>query len=306
MLSINFGLETENNCNNHYDEIKDWLIQRIDNKRIERTLKAELKNDVEKIIKGKPKELLKLNKKYISKFPKKANKKKKLVNDNRITYIFNYKEFRRKFGFNLSNNLKIECCPYCNKNYTSTLFIKRLNEKNVFPEFDHFYPQSNFPFLSLSFYNLIPSCNVCNTHFKSNKDSAKIFHPYTKILPNHFTFKNFPNDVASLYGSGNSISLDFDFNCTKEINDKIKASIDFFGIKEIYETCHTDLIQKIIHKKIAFSDKYIKELESTYNLHFDDVYSILFETHHKHALLHKKPFSKLKKDIFDDVNIKSI
>ena len=88
-------------------------------------------------------------------------------------------------------------------------------------------------------------------------------------------------------------------------SNKIKDSIDFFGIKEIYETCHTDLIQKIIHKKIAFSDRYIKELENTYNLSFDDAYSILFETHHKEILLHKKPFSKLKKDIFDDVNIKS-
>ena len=305
MLSINFGLETENNCTNHYEEIKDWLINRLNSKTIKKSLKDQLKNDLEKIIKGEPKELLKLNKKYLKEFPKKNNRKGKLINDSRITYIFNYKEFRRKFGFTLSNNLKIECCPYCNKNYTSSLLIKRLNNKNVFPEFDHFYSQSNFPFISLSFYNLIPSCYVCNTHFKSNKDSSKIFHPYTKVKSNHFNFKNFPNDVASLYGSGKNISLDFDFNSSNSINNKIKDSIDFFGIKEIYETCHTDLIQKIIHKKIAFSDRYIKELENTYNLTFDDAYSILFETHHKEILLHKKPFSKLKKDIFDDVNIKS-
>lgn len=306
MLSINFGLETEDNCDKHYLEIKQWLIGRINKKTIKKSVKDELKKDLENILKSEPNQLLKLNKKYMLEFPKKRNSKGKYYNDSRITYIFNYKEFRRKFGFTLSDSLKIECCPYCNKNYTSTLFIKSLNDKKVFPEFDHFYSQSNFPFLALSFYNLIPSCNICNTHFKSNKDSSKIFHPYTKVNPNHFTFKNFPKDVASLYGSGKNIELKFNYNGTTIINNKVKASITFFGVKEIYEECHTDIIQKIIHKKIAYSDKYIKELQNTFKISFDDAYSILFETHHKDNLLHKKPFSKLKKDIYDDVSIKSM
>jgi len=306
MLSINFGLETKTNCDNHYLRIKDWLVSRINKKKIRRDLKRELLADLEELIKSEPKKLISLNKKYLLKFPKKVNKKGKLENNKIITYIFNYKEFRRKFGYELSESLKIECCPYCNKNFTSILLIKSAIDKKVFPEFDHFYSQSSFPFLTLSFYNLIPSCNVCNTHFKSKKDSTNIFHPYTVVKSNHFNFKNFPNDVASLYGSSKNITLNFNYNLSLSENKKLEASLIFFGIKEIYEQCHTDLIEKIIHKKIAFSDRYIKELQNTYKMSFEEAYTILFETHLEENKLHKKPFSKLKKDVFEDINIKSI
>ena len=99
--------------------------------------------------------------------------------------------------------------------------------------------------------------------------------------------------------------IDFGIEFEEENHDEERILNADWVVKSPGIPKKADLIQKIIHKKIAFSDRYIKELENTYNLTFDDAYSILFETHHKEILLHKKPFSKLKKDIFDDVNIKS-
>lgn len=74
----------------------------------------------------------------------------------------------------LQSQLCVKVCPYCNRMYTTTLYGK----KRVRPDFDHFYPQSRYPYFAVSLFNLIPSCNVCN---KAKSDYAEIKSDYVKI-----------------------------------------------------------------------------------------------------------------------------
>lgn len=37
-------------------------------------------------------------------------------------------------------------------------------DKDVMYQMDHFMPQSLYPFLGTCFYNLQPSCGICNGH----------------------------------------------------------------------------------------------------------------------------------------------
>jgi hypothetical protein len=47
--------------------------------------------------------------------------------------------------------------------------------KELMPEIDHFYPKDKYPFLAVSFFNLIPSCLTCNgLSAMSNTDSYSI------------------------------------------------------------------------------------------------------------------------------------
>lgn len=64
--------------------------------------------------------------------------------------------------------LNIRTCPYCNRQYTFTLKPSQKGDPNTSPEFDHFYPKSDYPTLAICFYNLVPSCHCCN-HGKSTK-----------------------------------------------------------------------------------------------------------------------------------------
>lgn len=270
---------------------------------------------INNILSGNPYELLELwnNEFLIFKDSKIIIKK---IVDKKITYprvnlislIFNYTSFRRiidkhKFsGFLLAKKVGVECCPYCNRNYTTThaTYLK----KKVFPEYDHFYHRSSYPLFAVSFYNLIPSCNVCNTHFKGSKDAIaeKLFHPYTELKPNSFNFKFIPDNVESLYGAKDNFILDFEM---KDLVNKtsLTNSLDFFGIKEIYELCHSDLIKEIVNKKLTYSTKYLEIIKDTFGISFEESYRILFETYYEDDKLHVRPFSKLKKDIFDDINI---
>lgn len=334
MLSINFGKLTEDNClffcygyvNSSGKKIKgmiDWVFERkelllddtITNlqenssiKKVLEELKAKLtKEEIKKILSCDYTKLKDKNDKY-SKFdinfwlaPK--------TEVNLLEKIFNYSSFRNYKktiinGYWLSEKLGIDCCPYCNRNYTSShqTFFKNINneskEKHVFPEFDHFYPKEEYKLLAISFYNLIPSCNICNTHFKGGRNPLDIFHPYKNVIDNHFSFIGFPNDIATLYGAGHKITLDFEYSCDSITKEELIKSIEFFGIKDTYEKCHSNLIEDIIYKKLAFSERYIKELQSTYKINFEDAYKILFEVHFEDDKLHKRPFSKLKKDIY--------
>jgi hypothetical protein len=180
---------------------------------------------------------------------------------NLLKCIFNYTAFRvyKKTiynGYLLSEKLSIKCCPYCNRNYTTThqtVYYKRVNNspepKYVFSEFDHFYPKETYPLIAVSFYNLIPSCNICNTHYKGSIDPfvENLLHPYENVIKNHFNFKFIPDSVEALYGAKDKFSLDINFNENQKTNEKIKNSISFFGIKDNYEKCHSNLIKEIVY-----------------------------------------------------------
>lgn len=59
--------------------------------------------------------------------------------------------------------LGIRICPYCGRAY---IYRVEKNGKDgivsVKPQLDHFLPKSNYPFLAMNFFNLIPCCTQCN------------------------------------------------------------------------------------------------------------------------------------------------
>jgi len=125
---------------------------------------------------------------------KHANKIKTHRPTNFITdrrdFIAVYEKFRSSVAskkFIEKVNLKV--CPYCNRNY---IFNFKKNKKNeATAQLDHFYDKSTYPYFSLSMYNLVPSCNICNQR-KSKKDVLvePIFNPYKDNIHNHIRFKS--------------------------------------------------------------------------------------------------------------------
>jgi len=339
MLSINFG-SVKDMCKIYchggligeiqLKGVAGWIQKRVDKYFSEEILNYAANNDnrirlialkellnteeIMEIISCEPGQLLNHSQKYedysdlqIS-YP---TLKGKVKEESVLSLIFNYTAFREYKatifnGFTLAEQLNIECCPYCNRNYTTTHYSYYTTsdgipaEKRVYPEFDHFYCQADHPLLAVSFYNLVPSCTICNTHYKSNRNSSGLYHPYTLFSAESFKFKGFPKDVSSLYGAGTEISIGFEYNCSDAIKDQLINSHAFFGIKDIYDKCHGDLIKDIIYKKLAFGKRYMQELTKTYGTSFEDSYRIVFETYFEEENLHLRPFSKLKKDIFED------
>lgn len=209
-----------------------------------------------------------------------------------LTKIFNYVWFRDNpfyDAYTLCKNLQIESCIYCNRLYTTTVITTK-NKKVIRPTLDHWFTQEACPILALSFYNLIPSCSPCNSSVKhSNPFLIKShIHPY---VDRNITSKY---KLRSLYDK--SLTT---FKVTVEpANTRAHATLISMQIAEIYQHHQSELADLDLLKR-KYNKTYLKELGRLLggSLTEKDVYRIMFGVEYEDDNFHKRPLSKLKKDI---------
>lgn len=172
--------------------------------------------------------------------------------------VFGYeKRFRGSVLRELGNRLNVKTCPYCNLHYT--LCIEDFNSKDALElmtkfQFDHFIDKAEFPILSMSLYNLIPSCPTCNQG-KSQEPLSLEFHPYFSDICN--TFKFAVKDPTKLYEGGEQTDEEIEL---VETSDVEVATYDrVFHIKKLYMR-HKDIMQDIFAR--AYEEKYYGEKEN--------------------------------------------
>lgn len=83
------------------------------------------------------------------------------------------------------NRLDINVCPYCNRNYILNFNINTENKATA--QLDHFFDKKSYPYLAVSFYNLVPSCSTCNQR-KSTKNE-NIYYPYSESFNDDAKFR---------------------------------------------------------------------------------------------------------------------
>lgn len=166
---------------------------------------------------------------------------------NEILSLFNYKGQRKsEYTFYwLFKELNILVCPYCGTSYLE--FIDTPKPKLRF-HIDHFIPKAMAPYLSLSFYNLIPACNNCN----SGEKGEKFFRPSTHIHPYIHDF----NQWAKFTISAPIIS-----NNLKSFDIQIKA----ISHRKRIEKAKKDLNLEPIYKNFKNRVIRLDEIKNEYN-----------------------------------------
>jgi hypothetical protein len=107
----------------------------------------------------------------------------------KVLKLFDYTACRGSIKFVwFVEELGIDICPYCNYEYTFK--IKRASDEILLHDIDHFISKVTYPYLSLSFFNLVPSCHPCNSTLKGSKQFllATHVHPYVDDLHSFATF----------------------------------------------------------------------------------------------------------------------
>ena len=222
--------------------------------------------------------------------------KSKFRKDKNIRKIFDYENwlnYDKYNAYDFAKKLDIPTCPYCNRTYTKTVITQK-GEKIIRPEFDHWFPKSEYPLLALSFYNLIPSCHICNSNVKG-KTEFKLdthFHPYNSASNVKATFSY---NYKSCDGYRIKINTKDDFS---------RDSVEAFQLENIYQA-HEDEVKDLIKIRQAYSDKYIEILNKSLkiNLSKEEVYRLAFGVHYEDDKFDRRPLSKLKKDILTELGI---
>ena len=204
------------------------------------------------------------------------------------------------------NELDIKVCPYCNRNYIFN-FLKA-NKKNATAQLDHFFDKGTYPYLAICMYNLVPSCSTCNQRKSSKK--VNIFYPYLESFNDSMKFKY--DGIAPLSLCHNK-QLDFfkeervqfHLEPIKDI-EKVQKHIEVFNLKPLYDE-HKDVIAELLQKRVIYSDSYIDELvreyEGTLFKNREDLLRLITCGYVSDEDLHKRPLSKLIKDISTELGI---
>ena len=206
----------------------------------------------------------------------------------------------------LAKHIGRNSCTYCNRQYTLTVSGKNNDERITRPAFDHWFPKSRFPLLSLNLYNLIPCCAVCNSGAKGDKvfQLTKFVHPYEQ-KDDDPKFKFVPAIADKNKGEW-TVVLDRDKVARPEVDNTIKA----FELDEIYNMHGPLEVKEMMEFAQAYSNTYLLQIYNQMKKDFgavafsqEDVYRILFGTESVPAKFLDRPLSKMKHDILEYLGI---
>lgn len=205
--------------------------------------------------------------------------------------------------YKLADKLNFRSCTYCNRQYTiSVQSATNDSGKLTRPQFDHWISKDDYPLLALSFYNLIPSCPTCNSSVKGNTKFNPIdfVHPYLDDVVDHiqFSFEYW-------------ISIDkYDVRVTSNHSDskqkgRINKTLNAFKIEEVYNGHHPEL-DDLVRMSKAYSPEYLRILKTSFpnaNLTDEQIYRFAFGTELNSDDFHKRPLSKFKHDILEQLGV---
>lgn len=202
---------------------------------------------------------------------KENNKSKNQINEFfRLRYeAFSKKDTKINKNWNrhiFLARLNVTTCPYCNRQYI-TKYAEDLKESEdidnrTTADLDHFYSQSEYPYLALSIYNFIPSCQICNRNFKKDKEIG--IYPYEEEFGNdaifELKFKNKPESFL-IPSSEDDFIIGIKVNGNRE---KINKNIKIFKLKKVYRTAHNKYVKNMLDTFESYPEEYIEEIKDLF------------------------------------------
>lgn len=221
-----------------------------------------------------------------------------------LLHVFGYSErFRSRVnrGIWLAQNLNIKTCPYCNAQNT-ILTHKNFGNQIAKFQFDHFFPKSEYPYLSISLYNLIPSCANCNiTKSIKQLDLNVHYHPYVMNLDDiaEFKLKYIPDPSKLTLNNLKKQNLEIQFkNRHKDPLKIVEKHNELYHIEGVYNR-HQDVAEDLLKFNIVYT-QYLSEshlkIEKLFNSK-EEYYKFLLRNYSNQKDILKRPLAKMLKDI---------
>lgn len=234
---------------------------------------------------------------------------------NVIKDAFNYKSFRQsKKAIWFADTIKARSCTTCSTQYT--LKTSQIGGVKLLFHLDHYFPKSVYPYLSLSYYNLIPCCASCNMS-KSNKPFTLIqnIHSYVESFHDIAKFKLEETSLADFLIDPNNNQDKIIYNVeirakyfgNNIFEEKLENYLREFRINEQYEqfkdiASETYLRSRYYHKKRRNE---VRDFFKDSDIHIDDELfrRFILGNYHQDKDLLKRPLAKFMKDIGEDLNM---
>lgn len=233
--------------------------------------------------------------------------------------VFNYDKFAKiergkKYSgleWNVYNYLKQsspKVCPYCNLELTTIITDTADDSGTTYilrSALDHYLAQALFPIYGLSIYNLIPSCNTCNSslknsiNFMKNKHLCPMIDSFSEDANFALRLKNrdlIYKAIDDIYNENKIDQEKFDL-CIESKCNKVKNSSHTFKIISRYSH-HTELYFPLLEKLRATTPDNIRIYKETLNLSSDkEAKDTLLDFKINESEYINNPLSILKRDL---------
>ncbi|MEI7073152.1 hypothetical protein WCU79_14045, partial [Pectobacterium versatile] len=156
--------------------------------------------------------------------------------------VFLYSSFRKSdkcISFYKDFGIDKKHCLYCGDTKLNIISKVVPNAKNhyrnkdgkILFDLDHFYLKSRYPFLSLSFYNLVPCCGLCNSRYRSTKnfDITSHINPYFESFDDNYFFEFNKAEVA--------VSINTTAPCLATLNVTLRPNAHKLGDNTARDLC---------------------------------------------------------------------
>lgn len=220
----------------------------------------------------------------------------------RLQWAFRYDDFRATKLVEISKRMNLKSCLYCNSQFT---LVVTQNAQDIAKfQFDHFFPQSQYPYLSISLQNLIPVCANCNLSKRDVLYSLNEFsHPYHEDF--HLLTEFVIDDMAYLrFHWGERVpEAEIIIGLTNLDNLKVENYHNKLSLIGIYNR-HKDIVQEIYLKAYAYinggGEALLALVDPEGNAVFqniEEIQQILLANYRLTEDINKRPLSKFMQDI---------
>ncbi|MCK9373758.1 MAG: hypothetical protein M0P91_11205 [Sulfuricurvum sp.] len=217
-----------------------------------------------------------------------------------IKFLFNYTDLQPDvISLFFENHLDISTCYYCNIDFVNTYNTKS-KKKNKFT-LDHYYDKSTYPYLALSLYNFVPSCYTCNSKLKGIIE-------FTNLAPSSekYDFEQKVKFKLFLDGMCQNLQIkskkDIEIPLKENYSNDFKDYIEKLYLDERYRV-HKDIVFEMIQNAELYPESRLKELQNLTGIPFQQIKKDIFNLIDENDDLSKKPFSKLIKDISEELGL---
>lgn len=219
-----------------------------------------------------------------------------------VLNIISYKEYKKRYttwsAYDFVMELGIKVCPYCNMNYIVPIYgIKGKARADL----DHFYAKHIYPYLSMSIYNLVPVCKVCNSSFKRGREfNNSNISVYEKNVEELYRFTYYPSRYDSFTGNGD-VDIEIEY-CKSKNARRVMNNQQALNIKEIYQY-HADIVKDYIKKRQIYDEAYIEDIYIRYSDLFSSKQEVLECLFNLGSDVKNQPLGKFRTDIAKELGL---
>lgn len=208
----------------------------------------------------------------------------------RILACLGYEDARLILG-PIHQTMGLKTCVYCNVNPTIAV------EGDVMYQMDHFMPQSKYPFLGTCFYNLQPSCGICNGH-KGKKpcDFGLYVNVEQRKELNPFRFLSIISQVPMIE---NGECLDIQLRSkSKTETEESKKHDKMFHIHTMY-SAYKNMVSELYDRCYQLNESAVNAMAAAFRIPptKESVLSFISGNFSSDdTTIHQEPFTKLRQD----------